>query len=395
MATMRLTKAAVKDLGATGKAEFYWDEEVPGFGLRVAPGGTKAFVVQYRDGHTTKRRTIGGVEMIALDRARNVARDMLAAVRLGEVIPERKTAGPKFGDVLDDFLRYADAKKAPRTAADYRDRASRHIRPTFGEKALKAIKRSEIERWHEERSSTPRTANYALAIMVAVFSYAVRMKIIADAEHPARGIEKFGENKRTRYLDLDELAEFGKALATLEAERKVSPWAAAALRLLVLTGARSGEILSLRWSFVDVPGAALRLPTSKTGAKTIKLSGAAVTVLQSIPRVDGVEWVIAGRRHGEAMTSLQRPFGAVCEKAGIVGLRVHDLRHSAASIATSAGVGLAVVGALLGQSQAWTTQRYSHVHDDAERGAAEAIAAKAAPLLNVVPLPNAGRRGNG
>lgn len=395
MATVRLTKTAVKDLGAAGKAEFYWDEEVPGFGLRVAPGGTKAFVVQYRDGHATKRRTIGGVDVIALDRARNVARDMLAAVRLGEVIPERKTAGPKFGDVLDDFLRHCDAKKAPQTAADYRDRANRHIRPTFGEKALKAIKRSEVERWHEELASTPRTANYALAILVAVFSYAVRMKIIGDAEHPARGIEKFGENKRTRYLNLDELAEFGKALATLEAERKVSPWAAAALRLLVLTGARSGEILSLKWAFVDLSGAALRLPTSKTGAKTVKLSGAAVTVLQSIPRVDGVEWVIAGRRHGEAVTSLQRPFGAVCEKAGITGLRVHDLRHSAASIATSAGVGLAVVGALLGQSQAWTTQRYSHVHDDAERGAAEAIAAKAAPLLNVVPLPKAGIRDNG
>lgn len=386
MPTQRLTKTAIKDLAPTERTAFYWDDECPGFGVRVSPGGTKAFVVQYRDGHATKRRTIGTTEVVALDRARGIARDMLAAVRLGDVIPERKTAGPKFGDVLDDFLRYADAKKAPRTAADYRDRANRCIRPTFGEKALKAIKRSEIERWHEERVATPRTANYALAILVAVFSYAVRMKIISDAEHPARGIEKFGENKRTRYLNLDELGAFGKALAALEAERKVSPWAAAALRLLVLTGARSGEILTLKWTYVDLAAGLLRLPTSKTGAKDVKLAGAAVAVLRSVPRVDGVEWVIAGRRHGEAMTSLQRPFGAVCEKAGISGLRVHDLRHSAASIATSAGIGLPVVGALLGQSQAYTTQRYSHVYDDAERGAAEAIAAIAAPLLNVVPL---------
>jgi integrase len=392
MPAMRLTKTSIRDLVPSGRVELWWDEDLPGFGVRVSSGGTKAYIVQWREGRETKRQTLGSIEVLALDRARNAARDMLAAARLGEKVPNRsQEAAPKFGDVIDQFLRYAEAKKAPRTAADYRDRIERHIRPAFGAKRIDRITRAEIERWHEDRAATPRAANYALAILVAIFSYAVRVKIIKDADHPARSIPKYAETKRTRYLDLEELSHFGKALAGLETQKKVSPWAAAALRLLVLTGARSGEILTLKWEHVDLKARALRLPTSKTGAKTITLSNAAAQVLEAVPRIEGVPWVIAGRRHGERMTSLQKPFGSVCEAAGITGLRIHDLRHSAASIATSAGVGLPVVGALLGQSQAYTTQRYSHVHDSAERQAAEAIAERAAPLLNVVPLARTSR----
>lgn len=392
MPTANLTKRFIADLPTPEATTIFWDDDLPGFGVRVSTGGTKAFVVQFRRGRETTRKTLGSVDILALDRARRAAKDMLAAVRLGHTLPGTKP-NPIFDEVLDKFLGFVKAKRAPSTAFEYEQRIKLHIRPKFGSKRIRNITRAEIEQWHESKSNTPRNANYVLAILVATFSYAVRVKIIDDAEHPARGIPKYEENERRRYLALDEIAAFGVALKEFEDERSVSPWAAAALRLLILTGARSGEILNLKWDYIDFSASELNLPTSKTGAKTIKLSSAAVQILRSIPRIDGVDWVIPGRRHGQRMTSLQRPFGYVTTKAGIKNVRIHDLRHSAASIATSAGVGLPVVGALLGQSQAYTTARYSHIHDAAERGAAEIIAGKVGKLLNVVPLRKAKRGG--
>ncbi len=384
MPNAHLTKRFIAGVQAPDKATvLYWDDLVAGFGLRVAPGGTKAFVVQFRQGHQTKRKTLGTVDVLALDRARKAAKDLLAAVRLGGALPSSRP-NPPFWEVLDGFLGFVRAKRAPRTAEDYAQRIEARIRPQFGSKRIRNITRSEIERWHQGKANTPRSANYLLAILVATFSYAVRVKIIDDAEHPARGILKFEENERKRYLTLEEIAAFGRALKDLEKEMAVSPWAAAALRLLVLTGARSGEVLSLRWQHVDLARAELNLPMSKTGAKRVTLSAAAVQVLRAVPRIQGIDWVIPGRRHGERMTSLQRPFGYITKRAGIKEIRIHDLRHSAASIATSAGVGLPVVGALLGQSQAYTTARYSHIHDAAERHAAEVIGRKVGPLLHLV-----------
>ena len=381
-----LTKRSVAAIEATGKTLFVWDADTKGFGVRVAPGGTKAFIVQYRDGARTVRKTLGTYPTVAVERARQAAADILAANRLGETLPIMRGGGKLLGEVLDLFIANAEAKKAPRTAADYKARIEKYIRPKFGTKRIGQVTRLEVERWHQEMSATPSQANHLLTILVAVFSYAAKNGLIKQSDHPALGISKYRENKRDRYLTLDEVAAFGTALADLEAVRNVSPWAAAALRLLILTGARSGEVLGLKWSMVDLPRALLDLPTSKTGAKKIKLSGAALEVLRAIPKVENVDWVIVGRRHGEAMTSLQRPFNEVCKRAGITGLRIHDLRHSAASIATSGGVGLPVVGALLGQSQAYTTQRYSHIHDDAERNAAEVIATKIGKLIGTAPL---------
>jgi integrase len=379
--TAKLTKAFLKTLTSTGQIDFYWDEDTPGFGVRVSSGGKAAFVCQYRAKGATKRVTLGGTDIVKLDRARDRAKEILAAVALGqEPFPEEKTT-PHLKDVAADFLASAKAKSAARTAKDYEAVFKQHIEATFGDQPIGEITRASIEKWHEELKGIPRRANYALTVLVAMFSFAVRRRILGHHEHPALGIRKYAENKRTRYLSFDELGRFGAALKDLQSERKVSPWAAAALRLLILTGARSSEILTLKWSFVDLERGILHLPTSKTGKKDIVLSAAAVGVLKAIPKVEGVPYVVAGRRHGERMTSLQRPFALVCERAKVSGLRIHDLRHTAASVATSAGVGLPVVGRLLGQSQSYTTQRYSHIHDSAERAAAEVIADKVLPLI--------------
>lgn len=385
MPTVHLTKRTIAALAPSPSIDLYWDEGLPGFGVRVSPGGTKAYIVQYRDRGATKRKTIGTVETVALDRARKAAGDMLATVRLGVAIPTRQSGGPLFGAVLDDFLRFTEAKRSPRTASDYRKRADAKLRPEFGEKRIRHIARADIEKFHEGLADTPRSANYLLAIISGVYSYAVRVKIIADGDHPARRIPKYRENRRTRHLSLEEVAAFGSALAALEAERKVSPWAAAALRLLIITGARHGEILSLQWAHVDLAGGVLNLPTSKTGPKRIRLAAAAVAVIESVPKIEGTPYVIAGRHHGEPMKSLQKPFEVTVAKAGLEHVRIHDLRHTAASVATSAGVGLPILGKLLGQSQSFTTERYSHIAADAERAAAEVIAGKVGPLL--LPRP--------
>ncbi len=387
MPVLRLTKRVIEALEPTDQIQFFWHEELPSFGVRVSPGGTKAFVVQFRDGAKTVRKTIGKHPSMALDRARGVAADVLAAQRLGEELPLKREGGILFGEVLDEFISKAKALRAPRTAADYETRINKYIRPAFGKKRIRHITRLDVERFLQEFSDRPAQGNHVVTILVAALSYAAKtMKAIAPHEHPALGLEKYGENQRDRHLTIAEIERFGVALAGLEAKRRVSPWAAAALRLLLLTGARSGEILDLTWGQVNFERELLDLPTSKTGAKRIKLNAHALQVLRDVPRVQGCEFVIAGRRHGEAMTSLQRPFGLVLAVAKIENLRIHDLRHTAASIATSGGVGLPVVGAMLGQSQAYTTQRYSHIHDEAERLGAGVVGDRVGPYLNVVPM---------
>lgn len=383
---MKLTKRAVEAIAPGNKVAFFWDDDLHGFGVRVSPGGTRAFIVQYRDEERkTLRKTLGTHPALSVDRAREAAGNELASRRLGMELTLRFEGGPTFGTVLDEFLAATKAKRALRTAADYEARIEKYIRPKFGKKPVRKITRLEIEQFLHGFSDRPAQGNHVITILVAALSYAVKpMRALKPHEHPGLGIEKYPENKRDRHLSVEEIGRFGKALAELQAEGTVSPWAAGALRLLMLTGARSGEILGLKWAWVDFEKALLDLPTSKTGAKRIKLSTQAMSVLKTIPRVDGCDYVIAGRRHGEAMTSLQRPFGEVVKKAGIAAFRIHDLRHTFASLATSEGVGLPIVGKVLGQSQAYTTQRYSHIHDEAERKAVAAIGSRIGRHLKLV-----------
>jgi integrase len=185
-----------------------------------------------------------------------------------------------------------------------------------------------------------------------------------NSSNPCRHIEKFRERKHERFLTEAEFERLGRALAAAEREMLTTPWIIAAIRLLILTGARLSEIRTLRWAEVDVERRMLRLGDSKTGKKTIHLSDAALEVLASIPRLPDNPYVICGERPGTHLVNLQKAWRRIRRLAGLDDLRIHDLRHSFASVAAAQGLSLPVIGALLGHSQPATTARYAHLAQD-------------------------------
>ena len=265
-------------------------------------------------------------------------------------------------------------------------------------------------------SETPFQANRVLAVLGSLLSWARRRKLLPETFNPTQHVEKYPEHSRERYLTREELERLGAALRvgeTVGFPRKVrsdrrapkddirdivSPYAAAAIRLLLFTGARLGEILTLRWDYVDLERQALFLPDSKTGSKVVMLSAPAAAVLAGLERLPNNPFVICGLKEGEALSDLKRPWRNVLEHAGLTGVRLHDLRHTFASYGAAANMGLPVIGKLLGHTQAATTARYAHLADDPLRRASDSIAdaisaamgeKPARPIADVVSLSEA------
>jgi integrase len=211
-----------------------------------------------------------------------------------------------------------------------------------------------------------------------MFNLAERWGLIPEHTNPVRHVEKYREGKKERYLTSAEFERLAQVLGDRERAGSESPYVIAALRLLILTGSRLGEILSLRWDFVDLEHRALRLPDSKTGQKVIFLSQPAIDVLMNIPRDVGNPHVIVGAKAGRPLRNLQKPWGRIRQAAELEGVRIHDLRHSYASVAAAAGLSLPVIGKLLGHTKSVTTERYAHLADDPLKAANEVIGARLA-----------------
>ncbi len=173
-----------------------------------------------------------------------------------------------------------------------------------------------------------------------------------------------------------EIAHLGSVLSEAEGEGRFSPYVIAAIRLLMLTGARLNEILTMKWEWVDFDNSCVRLPDSKTGAKTIYLNAPALQVLATIPKLEGNPHVICGQKKGSSLINLQKPWNAIRQRAGFGDVRIHDLRHSFASIAVANGMSLPMIGKLLGHSQPQTTARYAHLADDPMKQATDLIGSK-------------------
>ncbi len=255
---------------------------------------------------------------------------------------------------------------------------------------------------------TPYAANRALATWAKMFAWAEGRGLVPEGHNPARRIERYREEGRERFLTSEELSRLGDALRLAETEglpwdvdetspkakhlakpenrrAKLDPFAAAAIRLLVLTGARLRESLHAQWSQVDLERGVIFLADSKTGPKTIYLSAATQTVLGGLPRIEGNPHIIAGAKEGAPRADLKKPWAAVCRAAGLEGVRLHDLRHSFASFGAGASLGLPIIGKLLGHSQAATTHRYAHLDADPLRRAADTIGATIASALDGKP----------
>jgi integrase len=289
------------------------------------------------------------------------------------------------------------------TAQDYESLLTTYAIPALGNRKADALTRAEIAHLHNQLKDKPYQANRLLAVIGSLYTFAERRGLVPESRNPAKKIEKFPEERRERFLTPEELERLGAAiregetvgiawredgaapkskhLAKEENQRTLlSPEAAAALRLLIFTGARLREILDLRWEHVDLGRGLLLLPDSKTGRKTIVLNRPALEILQSHPRTG--TYVISGTHPDRPRTDLKKPWSAVCRRAGLEGVRLHDLRHTFASIGAGASLGLPIVGKLLGHSQAQTTARYAHLDADPLLRAANLIGERIESAMN-------------
>jgi integrase len=384
----KITKRAVDALrpAADGREVVMWDSELKGFGVRVQRGGSKAYILKYRAGggrHAPLRKvTIGkhGSPWTP-DEARAEARRLLALVAHGRD-PASAKAAAKTAPTVDDLARrflteHAEAKRKPSTAKEYRRLLDHVILPALGKKRVADLTRQDVARLHHARRATPTEANRALAVLSTMFNLAERWGERPDSSNPCRHVEKYRQRRRERMLSTDELARLGDVLAGYDG----SPYYAAAIKLLVFTGARLGEILALQWQWIDFERGEARLPDSKTGAKTIHLPPPALAVLAELPLVEGNPHVIVGGVAGAALVNLEKPWRAIRKTAGLDDVRLHDLRHSFASVAASGGMGLPIIGKMLGHTQAQTTQRYAHLASDPVKAAAATVAGKIAAAM--------------
>ena len=267
------------------------------------------------------------------------------------------------------------------TAGIYRGSLENHILPALGMMPLGMVERSHVQALHYRLRETPRAANRALSVLSKMFSLACAWGLVADGTNPCRAVRKYREKKRERFLSRAEYRRLGSALAEAEADAAagadgaVSPYAIAALRLLMLTGCRLNEILTLRWDDIDRTAGEFRLRDGKTGARMVPLTPTAETVLEGIPRLPHNPWVIVGRQPGTRLNSITQEWYRLRARAGLDDVRIHDLRHSYASRALAAGESLSMIGKLLGHADIQSTARYAHLARETERTSAARVGA--------------------
>lgn len=299
------------------------------------------------------------------DSARRKAIKILGNPAIAEkpVQAARPASSTLFGAVADTFLDLHGAKLKPRTLEEQRRIVKLYLKPAFGTKDICAITRTDVEAAHASWKDKPRAANHALAVLSKLMNWSEEHDYRGRDTNPCRRIPHYPTNNRERFLQPKELGRLGAVLTDLERSGTEDTHVLAAIRLLILTGARLSEILTLRWSYVDCGRRVLMLPDSKTGQKTIPLNSAAVTILKKIPRMEKNPHVIVGRKEGSRLINLQKPWRRIRALAKLDDVRIHDLRHTFASVGVAAGGSLPIIGRALGHSQVSTTQRYAHLTD--------------------------------
>ncbi|MDI6623184.1 MAG: tyrosine-type recombinase/integrase [Brevundimonas sp.] len=421
----RITKRTVDGAKPGERLYRLWDTDLKGFGVRVTPGGVKSYIVAYRPnggGRSVSQQefTIARHGVLTPDEAREEAAKILATVRHGGDPQAARSASRKeltISELCNLYLAEGVATKKASTLATDRVRIERHIKPLLGRKLISAVTDADVERFIRDvaagktavdrkptrveakgrkvetrkrtdpvarggRGAATRTAG----LLGGIFTFAVKRKLLTT--NPVTGVKRFRDGESQRFLSAAELGRLGSALANLDANRK----ALAIIRLLVLTGARRGEIEALRWSEVDMDRGCLRLGDSKTGAKVIPLGPPALVVLEGVDREKGSPFVFpATGRPKKHFIGTAKVWNKARQLAGLEDVRIHDLRHTYASLAASGGQSLPLIGKLLGHRDVKTTARYAHLADDpvqaaADRTAESASAALAGTVGEVVPF---------
>lgn len=358
-----------------------WDSELPGFGLRMRPTGHKTWIVLFRERGIKRMLTLGSVAKLDAKAARREARKVLAKNQL-DGLPQKvalsRKGVPLFRDYVPefwaDYARHWKASTAKRNA----DAVRRELVPVFGDVPLDALCRADINRWRDGMTQRAGTFNRTLPVLAVMLGYAEQLGHRRRGSNPCKRMPRFKTKVHERYLSAAEYRRLARTLDEAEAE---CPLVVAAIRLLLYTGARSGEIATLRWEYVQPPR--LALPDSKTGPKTIYLNAPAMAVLDGLRNRQPTGFIFTASDQPEEPLRLDNHWAKLRRRAALPDVRLHDLRHSFASIAIMDGISLSLIGALLGHALPETTARYAHLADEAIMDAAERVCSSLASALGL------------
>jgi len=420
----KLTKRSVDSLQSNDRRQFVYDSELRGFGIDVTPAGTKTFFVQYRTAGgrrgRVRRYILGRYGVLTVDKARKRAREVLGTVALGvdpAIARQERHEAPTVRELGKDYLEDVLARKKPRTHETYTWLWEKYVRPAIGNAAVADVTPADVAKLHRKMRATPYAANRALAVIGSFFSYAERQGVRAKHTNPAHDTQPYEEKARERYLTPAEVKRLGDALdralrvgippaprrrrkrktgptskfipKSVDTPKPANPFAVAAIRFLLLSGWREREALTLRWSDVDVGRRVALLPDTKTGRSARPLGAPATALLEALPRVDASPYVFPGRDPKKPLVEINRVWFAVRHAAGLEDVRLHDLRHSFASVVASAGGSLLMVRALLGHKDVQTSARYAHLFEDPVKAVADATAAQLQTWLSQTETPAA------
>jgi integrase len=386
---MRLTDQVIKRLPLPDCSNrIVFDDAVKGFGIRLNATGARVFVLAYRrksDGQQ-RRYTIGAFGAWNTTQAREEAKNLKREVDGGgDPAGQREDsrAAPTMADLAERFIADYLPRKRPSTQRVYGQQIAADIVPAFGTMKVAAVTHADVDGWHRRMRVRPTHANRTLAVLSKMFSLAVRWGWRPD--NPCKGVERFGEEKRTRYLSGAELDRLTVALDKLPDQS-----AADAVRLLLLTGARRGELLAAKWANIDLEAGVWNKPGATTKTKTlhsVPLSKPACRLLAEMRERTDSDWLFPARGGGHR-SHINAAWIGLRKAAKLPGVRLHDLRHTYATILASSGLSLPVIGKLLGHTTPIMTLRYSHLTDDPLRQATERVGSiiQGKGFAEIVPL---------
>lgn len=359
---IKISKRTVEALEPQDRDVDHYDEDLKGFGVRVRPSGRRTYFVMMRHRCVMRRFTIGSHGAVTAEAARLKAKQIISDLAIDKNPTEVEEAvrnsvtvrslGERF---IAEYIPY---HLKPSTQGEYKRCVEIFINPEIGTMKLVSVERTDIAKIHHQLRHIPYQANRVLGVLSTMFNLAESWSLRPQFSNPCRGLKKYKEKKRERFLNREELRRLGDALRT---EEEFAPQAVACIRLLLLTGCRLGEIQTLKWAYLDLETCLAFLPDSKTGRKTLYLGSVAVKLLKSIPRRKNNPYVIRGDIEGQHLTDMQKPWRRIRKLADLPDVRIHDLRHTFASSGVALGQGLPIIGRLLGHTQPQTTARYAHL----------------------------------
>jgi integrase len=405
----KLTKRTVESVRPNAASQLVWDTDIKGFGCKITPKGKRVYFLYYRTADSRERRPAIGVHgAITCEQARVKAQRWLGEIAAGQDPSEEKQRQRKSATMQElcvQFMEEHGRRRLKRlTAVTYQGIIDNHIVPLCGKLKIDRVSQSDVERvmrsvedghtsrivrlgkqrWSKVRGGKG-VANRTVAVLSKMFNFAESRDLRARGTNPARHVQKNPETSRERFLSNREYQRLAQTLATLERSGVEDYRVTAILRLLLYTGLRRSELVTLQWSFVDFEDRCLRLPDTKTGRKVTYLSDHSIALLEAQPRREGNPYVFPGDVEGGHFIAIEKAWHRVRKLAGLTDVTLHDLRRSWGSIGARGGMSLLLIGKAMGHKTTKATEIYARVSDDAKRDATEAIASLVAALAASVP----------